>query len=65
VQVIHGAEDSLINVSGGRATHNAITGSDLLVLDTMGHDLPQSLRPRILDAIHANAEKAPKALITA
>ncbi|GHJ48258.1 alpha/beta hydrolase [Catellatospora sp. TT07R-123] len=58
VLVVHGGEDSLINISGGRATHNAIPGSELLVLDTMGHDLPQSLRPRVLDAIDANARKA-------
>ncbi|MDI1461148.1 alpha/beta fold hydrolase [Catellatospora sp. KI3] len=58
VLVVHGGEDSLINVSGGRATHNAVPGSELVVLDTMGHDLPASLRPQVLDAIDANAKKA-------
>lgn len=62
VLVVHGGEDSLINISGGRATHNAMPGSELLALDTMGHDLPASLRPQVLDAIDANAKKA---LVTA
>ncbi len=56
--VIHGAEDSLINVSGGRATRDAVPGSTYLELPDMGHDLPQPLWPQLIDAIDANARKA-------
>ncbi|MEV0676091.1 alpha/beta fold hydrolase [Actinosynnema sp. NPDC050436] len=53
--VVHGVEDSLINVSGGRATHDAVPGSTYLELPDMGHDLPQVLLPRLIDTIDANA----------
>jgi pimeloyl-ACP methyl ester carboxylesterase len=56
--VIHGAEDPLVDVSGGRATAAAIPGAELLVLPGMGHDLPQPLWPQIIDAIDANAGRA-------
>ena len=52
--VVHGAEDSLIDISGGNATAQAIPGSVYLSLPTMGHDLPSSLRGQILDAIIDN-----------
>jgi pimeloyl-ACP methyl ester carboxylesterase len=58
--VIHGGEDSLINISGGRATHGAIPGSDFVDLPTMGHDLPAPLRPQIIGAIAANAGRSGK-----
>jgi pimeloyl-ACP methyl ester carboxylesterase len=51
VTVIHGAEDALISVSGGRATVKAIPGAELEVIEGMGHDLPRDAWPRILDAI--------------
>ena len=38
--VIHGADDPLIGVSGGEATAAAIPGSELVVIEGMGHDLP-------------------------
>ncbi|XVV17262.1 alpha/beta fold hydrolase [Actinoplanes sp. CA-131856] len=53
--VIHGAADPLIDVSGGRATAAAVPGAELLVIEGMGHDLPQPLWPTIIDAIAANA----------
>ena len=49
--VIHGAADPLIDVSGGEATAAAIPGARLLVLDEMGHDLPEPLWPQLIDAI--------------
>jgi pimeloyl-ACP methyl ester carboxylesterase len=51
VTVIHGADDSLISVSGGRATAKAIPGAELEVIEGMGHDLPRDAWPQILDAI--------------
>ncbi len=49
--VIHGAQDALVNVSGGRATAAAIPGSELAVLEGMGHDLPRELWPELVDRI--------------
>jgi pimeloyl-ACP methyl ester carboxylesterase len=49
--VIHGSDDPLIRVSGGRATAKAIPGARLLVLDGMAHDLPRPLWPEIVETI--------------
>ncbi|MFT7597164.1 MAG: pimeloyl-ACP methyl ester carboxylesterase [Acidimicrobiales bacterium] len=57
--VIHGRADSLIDVSSGYATAEAVPGADLLVLDAMGHDLPTPLLPQITDAIAGLARRQP------
>ncbi|MFV0535522.1 MAG: alpha/beta fold hydrolase [Cumulibacter sp.] len=41
--VIHGADDPLINVSGGEATAAAIPGAQLKIYPGMGHNLPEQL----------------------
>lgn len=51
--VIHGAVDKLVDVSGGRATAAAIPGAELLIIDGMGHDLPEALWPQFADRIAA------------
>ncbi|MEC3979182.1 alpha/beta fold hydrolase [Amycolatopsis sp. H20-H5] len=51
VSVIHGAGDPLIDVSGAKATAEAISGAELVVLPGMGHDLPQELWPEIVETI--------------
>jgi pimeloyl-ACP methyl ester carboxylesterase len=56
--VIHGDVDALVNISGGRATAEAIPGARLEVIEGMGHDLPRAAWPRIVDAIAENAERA-------
>ncbi|MEU7908033.1 alpha/beta hydrolase [Actinoplanes sp. NPDC049118] len=56
--VIHGEDDPLIGVSGGRATADAVPGAELLVIPGMGHDLPRAVWPRIVDAIVRNTERA-------
>ncbi len=56
--VIHGAEDALVNVSGGRATAAAVPGAELVVIDGMGHDLPRALWPEITDRIAAHVSRA-------
>ena len=56
--VIHGAADRLVHPSGGERTAECIRGSELLVLEGMGHDLPAQLWPRIVDAIAALAAQA-------
>jgi pimeloyl-ACP methyl ester carboxylesterase len=56
--VIHGEDDPLIDVSGGRATAAAIPGAKLIVIPGMGHDLPRELWPRFVEEIAANAARA-------
>src|SRR3954467_5556824 len=58
--VIHGAQDALVNVSGGRATAAAVPGAELLVIDGMGHDLPRAVWPELTDRIAALVERAEK-----
>jgi pimeloyl-ACP methyl ester carboxylesterase len=56
--VIHGADDPLIQPSGGDATARAIPGAELVVIPGMGHDLPSALWPQIVDAVARNAARA-------
>jgi pimeloyl-ACP methyl ester carboxylesterase len=56
--VIHGADDPLIDVSGGEATAGAIPDARLVVIPGMGHDIPRALWPKIVDAIVENAARA-------
>ena len=53
--VIHGRVDPLIELSGGEATAKAIPGAKLVVLDQMGHDLPEPLWPELVSQITAVA----------
>lgn len=41
--VIHGAADPLVPKEGGIDTHEALQGSRLMLLEGMGHDLPEPL----------------------
>ncbi len=56
--VVHGEDDPLLSVSGGRATASAVPGSELVIFAGMGHDLPQPLWGPIIDAIVANTARA-------
>jgi pimeloyl-ACP methyl ester carboxylesterase len=56
--VIHGAEDPLIQVSGGQTTAAASPGAELVVIEGMGHDLPQALYPEITDRIAELVQRA-------
>lgn len=49
--VIHGAEDPLVGLSGGEATARAIPDARLVVIEGMGHDLPEQLWDRLADEI--------------
>lgn len=49
--VIHGEADPLVPVDGGRDTHESLSNSRLMVLEGMGHDLPEPLWPEIVAAI--------------
>ena len=41
--VIHGRADKLMRPFGGRAVARAIKGARLVLIDGMGHDLPEQL----------------------
>ncbi|NOX28907.1 MAG: alpha/beta hydrolase [Actinobacteria bacterium] len=56
--VLHGGIDTLIDVSGGHATAEAIDGAKLVVYDTMGHDLPATLWPSYVDEMVELADRA-------
>ena len=53
--VIHGADDPLVPVEGGRDTAEAIPGARILEVPGMGHDLPLGLVETIADAIAGHA----------
>jgi pimeloyl-ACP methyl ester carboxylesterase len=53
--VIHGNADPLVRHQGGVATAKAIPGARLLTIDGMGHALPISMWPQLIDAIAAHA----------
>ncbi len=52
--VIHGDSDTLVDPSGGRATAEAVKGSELCTWSGVGHDLPPELFGELADrvAIH-------------
>jgi pimeloyl-ACP methyl ester carboxylesterase len=56
--VIHGTHDKMVHVSGGRATSQAIPGSELLLVPGMGHDVPRDLHETFVDAIRRVADRA-------
>jgi pimeloyl-ACP methyl ester carboxylesterase len=49
--VVHGDADPLIDVSGGKATAEAIPDAELVVIPGMGHNLPRAVWPEVADAI--------------
>ena len=59
--VIHGTKDPMVAPSGGRATARAIRGSRLLMVDGMGHDLPDEAWPQLVQAIAGHARAAEQA----
>jgi pimeloyl-ACP methyl ester carboxylesterase len=56
--VVHGTKDRLVRPSGGRATARAISGSRLLMIAGMGHDMPRGTWPRMIEAMVDNAGRA-------
>lgn len=54
----------MVRPSGGRATARAIRGSRLLMIEGMGHDLPDEAWPQLIDAIAGHAHAAERAPTT-
>ena len=59
--VIHGTVDPLVHPDGGKDTAASIPGARLMMVEAMGHALPVTMWPPIIDAIdqHAHAAVAP------
>jgi pimeloyl-ACP methyl ester carboxylesterase len=59
--VIHGLNDKMVHVSGGRATARAIPGAELMLVPGMGHDVPAELRETFVEAIRRTADRTQRA----
>jgi pimeloyl-ACP methyl ester carboxylesterase len=49
--VIHGDADVFIPVAGGKATAEALPNSKLIIIEGMGHTIPEAEGPRVFGAI--------------
>jgi len=49
--VLHGNDDTLIAPGAGERTAEIIPGAELVLVDDMGHDMPEPLWPKIVDTI--------------
>jgi pimeloyl-ACP methyl ester carboxylesterase len=58
--VVHGTDDTLIDVSGGRATAAAVPGARLELVDGLGHDLPPSLLPHVVEPLLTHLRCVPR-----
>jgi pimeloyl-ACP methyl ester carboxylesterase len=56
--VIHGDSDKMANVSGGKAIADAVNGSELVIIEGMGHNLPRPLWPRLTTLIAEHIQRA-------
>ena len=57
VAIVHGAADKMVHVSGGRATARVIPNAELLVIDGMGHDMPNELFETYTEIIRRTADR--------
>ncbi|MCF8033922.1 MAG: alpha/beta fold hydrolase [Desulfarculaceae bacterium] len=56
--IIHGSADPLIPLEAGQEAVRVIPGASFLVIEGMGHDLPQGVWERIVDAVSRHAQQA-------
>ena len=54
VLVLHGTDDPLVRVEGGRDTAASIPGARLVEIEGWGHDMPKALMPRLEEEIAAH-----------
>ena len=59
--VLHGVDDPLVPIEGGRDTAASIPGAELREVPGMGHDFPLALVDTFADAIEAAAKRASRA----
>ncbi len=58
VAVIHGVQDPLVPVEGGRDTAANTPGAELIEIDGMGHNIPPEIYDRLIDGIEVATRKA-------
>jgi pimeloyl-ACP methyl ester carboxylesterase len=63
--VIHGSKDKMVARSGGLATVTAIPGAKLMIVEGMGHDLPEAAWPQLVPAIAEHAHAADRSASSA
>ncbi len=56
--VIHGADDPLVPLAGGKDTAENIPGAELIVIPGMGHDVPAALFGQLADGIMRAVSRA-------
>jgi pimeloyl-ACP methyl ester carboxylesterase len=56
--VLHGEDDPLVPLEGGKDTAVHVRGAELITIPGMGHDMPKQLVPKIADAIVQAAKRA-------
>ena len=56
--ILHGIDDPLVPIEGGRDTAASIPGAELREVPGMGHDFPLALLDSFADAIEAAAKRA-------
>ena len=57
-RIVHGRSDPLVRVAAANDLAAKIAGASVDLIDGMGHDLPEPLWPRFVDAIGAAAGRA-------
>lgn len=58
VLVLHGTDDPLVRIEGGRDTAASIPGARMVEIDGWGHDLPTALVPQLVDEISSHCSAA-------
>jgi pimeloyl-ACP methyl ester carboxylesterase len=55
--IVHGADDPLVPVEAGKEAAKVIPGSEILIIEGMGHDLPREVWPAVVEAMTKNTTK--------
>jgi len=62
--VVHGAKDTLLPPPHGAHTAQLIAGSELVVYDSMGHNIPDEVLPKLLQEMTLHMQEADTAAMT-
>ena len=62
--VVHGAKDTLLPPPHGAHTAQLIAGSELVVYDSMGHNIPDEVLPKLLQKMTLHMQKADTAAMS-
>ena len=62
--VVHGAKDTLLPPPHGAHTAQLIAGSELVVYDSMGHNIPDDVLPKLLQEMTLHMQEADTAAMT-